>query len=145
MTGESDLATLLRTMSPALDPREFAFCNLPPDAAASLAREALGTFRETEGVTLILERRIALANGLPAGPAWALITLTVHSSLSAVGFLAAVSQALAQAGIPLNAVSAFHHDHLFVPWPDRDRALAVLNSLKLPKLAGPAKRSKSGS
>ena len=129
MTGESDLATLLRTMSPALDPREFAICALPPEAAASLAREALGTFRETEGVTLILERRTAQANGLPAGPAWALITLTVHSSLSAVGFLAAVSRVLAEASIPVNAVSAVHHDHLFVPWKDRLRAQAVLKRL----------------
>ena len=50
-----------------------------------------------------------------------MITLDVHSSLESVGFLAAVSARLAAAGIPCNAVSAFHHDHLFVPSIGRRR------------------------
>ncbi len=129
MPGETDLDILLRTMLPALADGEFVFCSLAPSAAGPLEHSALVIVREAEGVTLILPREEARANGLPDGPAWALITLTVHSALEAVGFLAAVTRTLAAAGISANAVAAFHHDHLFVPWAERRRALAALEAL----------------
>jgi hypothetical protein len=40
-----------------------------------------------------------------------------------------VTHALADAGIPANPVSGFHHDHVFVPYEERHRALAVLEAL----------------
>lgn len=129
MPGETDLTALLRSMRPALEEGEFVFCSLAPPAAGPLEPRARAVFRETEGVTLILPREEARANGLPDEPAWALITLTVHSALEAVGFLAAVTRALAEANIGANAVSAFLHDHLFVPWAERHRAQAVLEAL----------------
>ena len=49
--------------------------------------------------------------------AW--ITLGVESPLTAVGLTAAVSTALAEAGIACNVVAAMRHDHVFVPF---DRA-----------------------
>jgi len=55
--------------------------------------------------------------------------LTVHSSLEAVGFLAAVSARLAEAGIGVNAVSAFYHDHLLVPEHRADEAFRVLQDM----------------
>ncbi|MEY9903549.1 hypothetical protein ABIA44_007723 [Bradyrhizobium sp. USDA 329] len=58
-----------------------------------------------------------------------LITLTVHSALDAVGLLAAITARLAEAGISVNAVSAFHHDHLFVPADRADEAMAVLREM----------------
>jgi hypothetical protein len=54
----------------------------------------------------------------------------VHSPLQAIGFLAAVSAALTEAGIPCNAVSAFYHDHIFVPADWASRALEVLSLLE---------------
>lgn len=129
MEGETDLETLLSAMSPALDAREFAFCSLAAEAAAPLAAAAWGTAREAEGVTLILPASEARERGLPVEATWALITLTVHSSLEAVGLLAAVAGALAREGVSVNAVSAYHHDHLFVPWAERGRALEALTRL----------------
>ena len=73
------------------------------------------TFREQEGITLVMRREEAERAGMRYQFASRLITLTVHSALDAVGFLAAVTARLAEAGISVNAVSAFHHDHLFVP------------------------------
>ena len=69
--------------------------------------------------------RIGLSHQSPSR----LITLTVHSSLEAVGFLAAITARLAEAGISVNAVSAFYHDHLFVPVHRADEALALLRSI----------------
>jgi hypothetical protein len=129
MPGEIDLNTLLRTMRPALAEGEYVFCSLAPSAAGPVEARALAVFREAEGVTVVLPREEARQLGLADEPAWALLTLAVHSALEAVGFLAAVTRALAEAGISANAVSAFHHDHLYVPWTDRNRALAVLETL----------------
>ena len=61
-----------------------------------------------------------------------MITLTVHSSLEAVGFLAAITARLAAAGISVNAVSGFYHDHLFVPEHKADEALHHLQNMHDP-------------
>lgn len=129
MPGETDLAKLLASMNPALDARQFAFCSLDADTAAPLLTRAWAAAREAEGVTLILPASEARELRLPVETTWALITLTVHSSLSAVGLLAAVAGALAREGISVNAVSAYYHDHLFVPWAERARALSALTRL----------------
>ncbi len=129
MQGESDLRTLLATMTPVLHERPFIFCSISQDDYDKLPFEPLGTFREQEGITVIVTEQQTSENGLPYDAAWACITLTVHSSLSAVGFLAAITAALARAGIPVNAVSAYYHDHLFVPWESWERAMEVLGSI----------------
>ena len=58
-----------------------------------------------------------------------MITLNVHSSLEAVGFLAAITARLAAAGMGVNPVSAYFHDHLFVPADRVDEAMAILEGL----------------
>jgi hypothetical protein len=128
MPGETDLPTLLKTMRAARR-GEYAFCLVDDAALRALPVPPLGTFREAEGLTVILPREAAEAAGLGVAPAWTLITLEVASALEAVGFLARITAALAGAGIAVNVVSAFHHDHLFVRPADADRALAVLDDL----------------
>jgi uncharacterized protein len=58
-----------------------------------------------------------------------MITLRIHSSLEAVGFLARIAAELARLGISVNVVSAFHHDHLFVPAGRAEEAMAALRAL----------------
>ena len=72
--------------------------------------------------------RIGLSHQFPS----CLITLTVHSSLEAIGFLAAITARLAEAGISVNAVSGFYHDHLFVPVQRADDALGLLRNMSAP-------------
>ena len=55
--------------------------------------------------------------------------MTVASALDAVGFTAAFSGALAEAGIACNVVAGARHDHLFVPWEQAEAAMAVLSRL----------------
>ncbi len=58
-----------------------------------------------------------------------MITLNIHSSLDAVGFLAAITTRLAAAGMGVNPVSGYFHDHLFVPADRADEAMTVLEGL----------------
>jgi len=55
------------------------------------------------------------------------ITLTVHSSLEAIGLTAAFSAALSQEGIICNVVAAFYHDHIFVGKSYTLKAMEILN------------------
>lgn len=56
------------------------------------------------------------------------ITLTVHSSLEAVGLTAAFAKALSENQISCNIVTSFYHDHIFINANDTEKALKVLNS-----------------
>src|SRR5512138_2432228 len=126
MTGETDLTTLLRSMEPHLWEQSFIFCSVDPATYARLDVTPLGMFREQEGVTLILDQQQADRAHLPYTDLWACITLTIHSALTAVGFIAAISSRLAAAGLSVNPVSAYYHDHLFVLWEERERALQTI-------------------
>jgi hypothetical protein len=134
MAGESNLAALLRDMKPEMREGTFVFCTIANDAKLPAITPLL-TFREAEGTTLVLRREEAERLGLPHQFASRLITLTVHSSLEAIGFLAVITARLAGAGIGVNAVSAFYHDHLFVPEHRADEAFRLLQDLSA---AGPA-------
>jgi hypothetical protein len=130
--GELNLAVLLRDIKPELHEGIFVFCTIAEGAEISAAIQPLLTFREHEGTTLVLRREEADSAGLSYQFASRLITLTVHSSLDGVGFLAAVTARLADAGIAVNAVSAFYHDHLFVPESRAEQALRLLQNNSAP-------------
>jgi len=131
MPGERNLETLLQNMKPEMHEGVFVFCSLSQDEEIPATLRPVLIFREREGTAFILRREEAEAAGLPYQFASRLITLTVHSSLEAIGFLAAITGRLAEAGISVNAVSAFHHDHLFVPEHRADEALHhLLNMTK---------------
>ncbi|GAA0771810.1 ACT domain-containing protein [Roseibium denhamense] len=130
MTGETDLKTLLSHMRPMLDPVPYVFCTFATKGPVELSEyEPVGLFQETEGTTAILPAERARELGLADAEWFRRITLTVHSSLEAVGLTAAVSAALAREGIPANVVAAYFHDHVFVPEEKAETALRVLRSL----------------
>ena len=126
MPAERNLQTLLQHMKPEMQDGIFVFATLPLAEQISDTIQPLLTFREREGTTLVMLREEADSIGLSWQFAARLITLNVHSALDAVGFLAAITTRLADAGISVNAVSAFYHDHLFVPSDKADEALALL-------------------
>jgi hypothetical protein len=129
MNGETNVEKLLTGMEPVLQEGEFIFATLAPAAFEQLDLCPLGWFREAEGITVIVEKEAARSAGLEGRFVARLITLNVHSSLEAVGFLAQISARLAAAGISVNVVSAFYHDHLFVPAEKAGQALQVLEAL----------------
>jgi hypothetical protein len=122
---------LLAGLTPVLDDRHYVFCTTgDADLASRLVRHAVASFREAEGVSLVLEASEARAAGFDTSAPMRRITLNVFSALDGVGLTAAVATALADEGIACNVVAAFHHDHLFVPAADADRALGVLQDLQ---------------
>ncbi|MGF3026099.1 ACT domain-containing protein [Methylobacterium aquaticum] len=129
MTAEADLGRLLAGLRPELRPGTDVFVTLDEAAVPAGLAPAVMPFLEAEGTTLILAEAEAARAGLPAAFPCRSITLAVHSALAAIGFLAAVTARLAAEGIAVNAVSAFHHDHLFVPVARAEEATAVLRAL----------------
>jgi hypothetical protein len=125
---------MIRSMRPLLEPGVYVSAMLPPGAPPPAAVSPLMTFEEAEGLTLILSRADAERAGIAGTFPCRMITLAVHSSLEAVGFLAEVTARLAQAGIAVNAVSAFHHDHLFVAEGRAAEAFRLLESLAAAKV-----------
>ncbi|AMQ86726.1 ACT domain-containing protein [Pseudomonas glycinae] len=128
MAGETSLTTLLRSMSPQLNAGEYVFCTLS-DGELPSGLEVVGSFREQEGLTVILERSHAERAGFSFDYVAAWITLNVHSALQAVGLTAAFASALGKAGISCNVIAGYYHDHLFVGQADAERAMQVLRDL----------------
>lgn len=125
----ADLAQLLRSMRPSLNAGIFVFACIRDDADPG-ALSPIATFRETEGITVIVEEERARQQGLAVLLRAAWITLAVHSDLHAVGFTAAIATALSRAGISCNVVAAAFHDHLFVPVERANEAMGVLERLQ---------------
>lgn len=129
MHSETNLQKLLAAMKPELNPGEFVFSTVSSADFMDAQNAALGWFRESEGITLILEKTTAIAAGLETAFPSRMITLTVHSSLEAVGFLAVITERLADAGISVNPISAYYHDHLFIPLEMADKAMDILHTI----------------
>lgn len=114
MSGERDVNALIKSMSATLVDGLYVFCTLPSDAVPTGLHPRM-QFQEAEGTTLILLLADAQKAGLKFEYPCRMITLSVHSSLEAVGFIARVAAELSKHGLGVNFVSGFHHDHLFVP------------------------------
>lgn len=120
------LDQMLAQMSPDLAPPVYAFVTTDQ---APPGLEPLMAFREDEGLTLIVTVEQADEQGWPVDQPMRRITLRVHSALDGVGLTAAFSGELAAASISCNVVAGYHHDHLFVPVADAERALEALTGL----------------
>ncbi|PTB19037.1 acetyltransferase [Trinickia symbiotica] len=126
----SDLEQLLASMQPQLNDGVYVFSSFHTDSDVSQFAP-LATFREREGLTVIIDEPTAVREGLPVLFRAAWITLTVHSDLQAVGLTAAVAEALTKASISCNVVAAAFHDHIFVPVERARDALAQLKDLQV--------------
>ena len=127
-TGETDLKQLLKLLKPKLNTGDFVFC-VVNDLTTINPGDIIMSFKEEEGHTIIVKKELADSLNLSYSFTASWITLTVHSSLTAVGLTAAFSKALAEKGISCNVVAAFYHDHIFVDKKDRDEAMKVLVGL----------------
>ena len=127
-SGETDLSVLLKTLTPIHNIGDYVFCTVRSITGICLD-DVLMLFKEQEGYTIILKQDLADTYNLSYTYISAWITLSVHSSLEAVGLTAAFSSVLSNEGISCNVVAAFYHDHIFVDQKDSARAMRVLKTL----------------
>jgi hypothetical protein len=106
----------------------YVYCSFS-DFRLPTGLSAFCTIREREGLTAVVERTDAVDLGLSCTYDARLITLSVHSSLEAVGFIAVISHKLAVAGIPCNVIAGYCHDHILVPVDRAHDAMAVLHEI----------------
>lgn len=126
MTDSTDLAALVSSLSPVLRPGRYVFVttdSLPPGVQPAAMVE------EDEGRSFVVSMEDAERHALPFDFVAAWITLTVSSSLSAVGLTSAVSAALSAAGIGCNVIAGHHHDHLLVPAEQANETMIALDEL----------------
>jgi len=131
MSGIVDINTLLKEMKPILENTSYVFVTLVGNVLneSIIKLNPIATFREEEGITLVLSEEIAKKNNLDYQVLLQKITLQVHSSLEAVGLTAAISAALTKADISANVIAGYYHDHVFVPKDKAQLALKVLTEL----------------
>lgn len=123
-----NLDELLRKMEPVLSPNTYYICTVDK-VDQSLLKKSLLYFVEKEGATVVVdEKYVDQVKGKKSDP-HALITLNVYSDLEAVGFLAALLPPLAKEGISVNVISAYYHDHLFVPKEKAKKAVEILQNI----------------
>jgi hypothetical protein len=121
--AERDLGRLLAGLAPVVRPVAYVVVETEAEIPAA------AVIVEDEATTKVVEQTVADAHGLPYSFVAAWITCTVESDLEAVGMTAAMSRALADAGIACNVLAGSRHDHLLVPWRRRDDAVAILSAL----------------
>ncbi len=132
--AERDLKTLLKTLEVNRRAGIWRYKSMSNRGLGLLRAMSAGRgfgFRskvlidEREGVTAIVPAKA----DTPSDNRWVWLELSVYSDLHAVGFLAAVAAALAEADVPCNAVAGFHHDHIFVPEAKAEIAIKALKAL----------------
>lgn len=128
MPGETNLKKILSGLKPRLNKGQYVFCVVQKFSEINPS-EILMTFKEEEGYTIVMKKRKADQLGLAYSAVFSWITLTIHSSLNAVGLTAAFSKALSEKSISCNVVAAFFHDHVFVSKSDANRAMLALRNL----------------
>jgi hypothetical protein len=127
MAGDTDLARMLASLDVERRPGTFVFVTGEWPGLRTLAHAMVA---EGEGPTFVVGADDARRAGAPVGFEAAWLTLTVRSSLAAVGLTAAVSEVLAGAGIACNVLAGFHHDHLLVPAERAEDAIGRLRELR---------------
>ena len=127
--SEKNLLKILENLLVACDDIEYGFANISNKNEVS-GGEILGTFQEKEGLTIIATTGYLKDTGISFEGPFAKLTIEVNTSLNLVGLTAILSKKLAEKNISANFVAAYFHDHVFVQYASRNKAIEILSSLK---------------
>lgn len=128
MSGEKNLSKLIQGMTPELNEGDYVFSTIK-DESFIKRKDTICEFKEKEGTTIVIEKKKADELKLKYDYIASWITLTIHSSLDAVGLTAIFSTELAKNNISCNVIAGYYHDHIFVDKKDTDKAIDVLKKI----------------
>ena len=111
-----------------LNKGEYVFCSIIDINKISI-NNIICSFKESEGYSIIIPKEEAIKNNLQFYFVSAWITLEIDSTLESVGITSAFSKKLTKAGISCNVIAAYHHDHIFVPYLDKHKAMKILSDM----------------
>ena len=115
-------------MTLELLPRTFAVCQLPMDTQVNL-NEPFTFFARTDGeASLVCESEKIPRQALRVEPDWRCLRVVGQLDFSLVGILANIAGCLAEAAVPIFAVSTFDTDYIFLKAEHLDRALRALRA-----------------
>lgn len=121
----SEIRTYFQNGRAVVSPETYAIVKTTRALAGSLA-----VIRDDRETTCIIdESKLGRQKFLGFEGDWRMITFDMVLPLSLVGFFAAVSGALAEAGVNLFTVSAYTTDHVFVKAPKLETAIRALEKL----------------
>ena len=124
-----DLNTLLKSMNPVTDEKKYVFVSLKNKTINEIPPANFVRVPGRRRVDVNYRRKRRSGKEFSYNGTWSLITCKINSDLEAVGFLAKMTEVLAESGIPVNAISAYYHDHLFVPSSLLEKAMSCLVKL----------------
>jgi len=128
MTNIKNINILIKNLNPKLNKGEYVFCSI--DNLKNInSNKIIGSFKEKEGISVIVSKKEAVNLKLSFSFIAAWITLRVYSSLEDIGLTATFSSALNKKGISCNVISGYYHDHIFVNINDKDKAMNILKNL----------------
>lgn len=130
MTDKRNLVEVLASLNVFCDGIEYGFTSIK-DGQIDFNNEILGVFREKEGLTIIAPKPYFEKNNIPHESSYAKLTIETHTSLELVGLTAVLTKKLADNKISANVVAGFFHDHIFVQYGTRQKAIEILNALKM--------------
>lgn len=134
MSGETDLGRILASLAVRQREGVFVYTFIPPgEPLPDMPIAAMVS--ESEGTSIVVGRDAADAAGLPYEFPAAWLTLTVHTSLQAVGVTASLTTALAVRGIPCNVIAGFHHDHVLIPVERVEDAIEAIDLVRVQREA----------
>jgi hypothetical protein len=129
MTAQTELSEVLKTLNVSCDDVSYGFVSVE-NTQFKFEEGMIGTFQEKEGVTIIATNEYLAKNGLKPEALFAKLTVEIETSLQLVGLTAILATKLAENNISSNVIAGYFHDHIFVQYDARQKALEVLNNLK---------------
>jgi hypothetical protein len=129
MSGLTDLQQTLQSLKVICDDVQYGFASIADESRIERDK-ILATFHENRQLAIIAPKDYLDSLGIENEGPYAKLTIDVHTSLELVGLTAVMATKLSEHGISANVVAAFYHDHVFVQYELRGKAVELLENLK---------------